>query len=36
LTAGVAVVAAALLAIVVWAILRSKRDAPDLVEEAKK
>ena len=36
LTAGVAVVAAALLAIVVWAILRSKRDAPDLLEEAKK
>jgi K(+)-stimulated pyrophosphate-energized sodium pump len=36
LTAGVAVVAAALIATVIWAILRSKRDAPDLVEEAKK
>ncbi len=36
LTAGVAVVAAALIATVIWAILRSKRDAPDLVEEAAK
>jgi len=36
LTAGVAVVAVALLATIVWAILRSKRDAPDLVEETAK
>ena len=36
LTAGVVVIAAALLATIVWAILRSKRDAPDLVEETAK
>jgi K(+)-stimulated pyrophosphate-energized sodium pump len=36
LTAGVVVVAVALLALIVWAILRSKRDVPDLVEEVKK
>jgi len=36
LTAGVVVIAVALLATIVWAILRSKRDAPDLVQEAAK
>ena len=36
MTAGVVVIAVALLATVVWAILRSKRDAPDLVEETAK